>query len=306
MFSVTDAAFAGFQVIRRNPMTLVWWTGVALIFSIASAALMVLVAGDALQTLSSADSSNPDFEGMMSAYARLAPVFLILLPVSLLYYGVFAAGVSRAVLRPEDPRFGFLRLGGAEFTQTLLILVLGLILFAGYIGFLIVGFLATMLITMLFALLGSVGSMIGAALGVVVMLVIFVGGELALWTRFSLASPQTFATGSFNLGGSWGLTKKPFWPMFGAYVLAFIVAGLIALLLYGAFAGAVFVAGGWTAVVQAFGPDMTSVEGLLKPTTMIYYLIAAVASSLMGIIGGSPAAYIYDQLTGSRQQEVFA
>lgn len=299
MFSVTDAAFTGFRVVRSHPGMLPWWTGLNLVISVITLAIMIGMAGSALQDIQSMDQANPDVSLLLDAYARMGPAYLLILVVSLLFYGVLYAAANRAVLTPEDSRMGYLRFGGVEVRQALLLLVISLIMFGIYLGSAVVG-------GVVMAILSGVGGRGGAAFGVFLMAAIIISSVVFFGVKLSLSNAQTFATGRFNVFGSWSLTKGRFWPILGVYVIAAILVVIIYALILGVFAGVVFVSGGMPAVTQIFAPDTSSFEAFISPATIAYYILAAATGALTTPIWLAPAPFIYQQVARSGADEVFA
>jgi len=299
MFSVSDAAFTGFRVVRAKPVILGWWTGLNLLFSVISALVLVGLGGTALNDLRTLDQANPDLAAMGAIYGRLGPAYLILIVLSLIYYGVVYAAANRAVLQPDESRMGYLRFGGEEMKQGLLIFVLGLVFFGAYMALGIGG-------AILMAIFSAIGGTFGVILGVTLMIVIVLGGLIFLGVKLSLSSAQTFATGKFNVFGSWALTKGRFWPLLGSYVIAAIMVVIVYALIVGVFAGVVFVSGGMPALTSIFSPDTSSFGTFLTPTTLGYYVISALVGALALPLWLTPAPWIYSQIAQPKTAEVFA
>lgn len=298
MFSVTDAAFTGFRVVRNHPAMVLWWTLANLVLSVFSVVVMVSLAGTALRDIQMIDQANPDMALLLDAYARLAPAYLILLVVSLLYYGVLYAAANRAVFSPQDSRFGYLRFGGAEIQQVLLMLVVGLLIFGVYIAAAIVG-------GIVMAILSMGGGAAGAAIGVFLMIAIIFSTLAFFSVKLSLSSAQTFRTGKFNIFGSWALTKGRFWPILGVYLIAGILMLIVYALILGVFAGIVFASGGMPALMGVFAPDTTSFAGFLQPATVAYYVLVAGVGAMTLPVWLTPGAWIYNQIAQPSAADVF-
>lgn len=299
MFSVSDAAFTGFRVVRAKPVILGWWTGLNLLFAVISAVVLVGLGGAALNDLRTLDQANPDLAAMGAIYGRLGPAYLILILISLVYYGIVYAAANRAVLQPDESRMGYLRFGGEEMKQALLIFVLGLVFFGAYMALGIGG-------AILMAIFSAIGGTFGAILGVTLLLAVVVAGLVFLGVKLSLSSAQTFATGKFNVFGSWALTKGKFWPLLGSYVIAAIMVVIVYVLILGVFAGVVFVSSGMPGLTSIFSPDTSSFGSFLNPTTIGYYVISALVGALALPLWLTPASWIYSQIAQPKTAEVFA
>ena len=66
-FSVTNAAFEGFRLTREHPRAVLAWTGVLLLLHLATSALLVGMAGPALNDFAAMDPTDPDPEAMLAA-----------------------------------------------------------------------------------------------------------------------------------------------------------------------------------------------------------------------------------------------
>lgn len=219
--SATEAAFEGFRVVRRKPTVVAWWALAYLVlfavaFALAGPSLIeVMTIAD---TMNAANPSPADMQRLGAAYAGLA----WLLPAGLLFGAVLNTAIVRAVLRPEEGRLGYLRLGADEFRvlgATLLLTLAGaaITLLAAFAAGLLVGVasLAGQAVAWL------VGLLAGAA---VLALVVF------LAIRFSLVIPATFTDKRMAFKESWRATKGVFWPLLGMAVIAVIMSIVVGLL----------------------------------------------------------------------------
>lgn len=219
--SATEAAFEGFRVVRRKPTVVAWWALAYLVlfavaFALAGPSLIeVMTIAD---TMNAANPSPADMQRLGAAYAGLA----WLLPAGLLFGAVLNTAIVRAVLRPEEGRLGYLRLGADEFRvlgATLLLTLAGaaITLLAAFAAGLLVGVasLAGQAVAWL------VGLLAGAA---VLALVVF------LAIRFSLVVPATFTEKRMAFKDSWRATKGVFWPLLGMAVIAVIMSIVVGLL----------------------------------------------------------------------------
>jgi hypothetical protein len=222
-FSATDAVFEGFRVVRRQPMTLIWWT----LFYMATFAVAMVLLGEnlirlvsALEALETVGNPTPeDFAPVLQIYMS---VFAVVLPVSLIAAAVVYAAVSRAVLRPEASRFGYLRIGRDELRVLVVIVVTSL--------------LFMLLSGGLFAVAGFIGGTAQAAgapwLWLVAVLVGLAAIVAAIWlaVRLCLAVPITLMEGRIAIVDSFRMTKGRFWPLFGMAVMAGVMSLVVGLL----------------------------------------------------------------------------
>ncbi len=298
-FSASDAAFSGFALARSKPRVFLVWSLVLLAISVVTSTVTILTAGQAIMDMQAASQSS-DPEVAMRSLATLAPFYLVALVFTLLYYGVATAAVNRMVLRPEEDRNAFIRLGGDEMRMILVMVVLWLIGVAATVG-------AVLLTSILAGVAGAAG---GAAAGVIVGILAglaSVAAVLLVSIRLSLALPQSFATGKVNIFGSWALTKGRFWPILGAYLLAIILLIVAYLLTFALMAVlALGLGGGLSGVTSLFEPDMTTLAAFFSPAMIIYTVLGSFLSALALMVMYAPAATIYRDIAQPATAEVFS
>jgi len=286
-FSASDAATTGFRLVGA-----------------ISTVLLVGMAGPAMNQLQSMSAGSQDPAASIKALQQLAPVYVLMLPISLVIYGVIYAAMNRIVLRPEDSRFGYLRLGADELRQVGVLVLIFLIMVAVYI--------VSLILAVVFgAIIGGVAAVAGgpnataavSALAVIIAMLGVLAAIMFVGTKLSLASPMTFATGKIDLFGSWALTKGRFWPIFGTYFLAFILmllTGLLAMLIIGAIMAAI--AGAQGAMAMFMKPDMSSVTTYFSPARIVYLVLVSAFTALFLPIWLTPPAAIYRSLTAGRDR----
>ena len=219
--SATEAAFEGFRVVRRKPTVVAWWALAYLVlfavaFALAGPSLIeVMTIAD---TMNAANPSPADMQRLGAAYAGLA----WLLPAGLLFGAVLNTAIVRAVLRPEEGRLGYLRLGADEFRVLGATLLLTL---AGAAITLLAAFAAGLLVGLASFAGQAVAWLVGLLAGAAVLaLVVF------LAIRFSLVIPATFTDKRMAFKESWRATKGVFWPLLGMAVIAVIMSIVVGLL----------------------------------------------------------------------------
>ncbi|WP_420137708.1 hypothetical protein [Sphingomonas sp.] len=188
------------------------WTAILFVASLLSGALFmgpIYVAR--LQALQNGISPAP----AIGSFVLIGLLFILLITV-------LWAAVFRAVMRPEERSFAYLRLGMDELRLLAAVLI---IMVGGYLVFLILA-----------VIIGFIGGIVGQAAGLSAGLAIGVLLGLALlvasiWVgvRLSVFGPLTILRRKIAIGSAWSLTRGAFWPLFGAYV----IIGLILCFVYG-------------------------------------------------------------------------
>lgn len=230
-FSATRAALEGFRLVGRRPVSILVW---AIFYTLVSAALIAAalmflgstVVGDIIR-----NHHNPEWahnynvespEELWALFGGMAVGAAVLIPAIIVLSVVQLCAVFRAVLRPNDRGFAYLRFGGDELRQIGLMILMTL-----FYGLLAGGFVAALVFGLKTA---DLDDGLKAAIGIGGGIAFFVL-MLLLSIRLSLAQPMTFDQRRIRFFGSWGLTKGKFWPLLGMYILA----GIFTMIVY--FAG---------------------------------------------------------------------
>jgi hypothetical protein len=299
-FSATDAALSGFRLVREHLKTVGIWAVLMTIASLIVSIITIKLAGPqmtAMMELSAEPSSDP--QATLKAMEGMGPLFLFSAVYSLVIYSILLAGVNRLVLRPLDSAGAFLRIGADELRQAAVLILVNLILLAAYFGLVIVA-----------GVFIGIGIAVGgAATGVILGVVLFAGVLAAmvfLAVRLSFAGVLTFDTRKLSIRDSWDLTKGRFWPLFGAYFVALVLAIVVyaLLLVIIAVVGATL-GGGLSAMADAFNPDMSSLATFFTPAGIVRTAFSGVLSILVLLIVFAPAPTIYTQLKGRDVSETF-
>lgn len=289
-FSATDAALGGFGLARNNPRTILMWSLVAFVSSLASFAVMTLLSGGAFAEFRTLGESNPESVNpgdIMAIYAKMAPAYGASILVSLVTNGLLNASAARLVLNPSDTRgFGYVQFGADELRQILLAVVLNLIFFGLWIA---VGVLAG---------LGYAvgGAALSALLGLLGFLVALFA-SIFLAVRLSLSSAATYAERRLAIREAWRLSKGRFWPLLGTYILAGVLGVLVVLLVLAIAMVVIMLTFGMAAAGGAMSPTFESLGALFTPASLIYFALLSFGSALGYLIFLTPAPSIYKQLT---------
>ncbi|MHB8529859.1 MAG: hypothetical protein ACYC8V_10160 [Caulobacteraceae bacterium] len=308
-FSVPDAALCGFRVVRERPKAVVLWAILQIMVSVPFGIAMVSLYGPVIMKLkAAAPASRRDPAEVFGLIAQIAPMYLLSLAFFLVVYAVVLAAMNRAVMRPNDDDFGYLRLGGDEVRQFLLLVLTTLVMAAAYVVAVVAAGLIGTAAGAIYGLAAGGAVQARAVLMVAVMAVVVVAAMAALAVRLSLASPMTFASGRVALFGAWRLSRGRFWPILRTYLLVALMVLLVYALGYAVILATAAAAGGGVgALTGLFFPDLASLQTFLSPARWIELVLHGVLSALIWPLLFTPAAFIYRSLAGAgRVAEVFA
>ncbi|SFK26305.1 hypothetical protein [Caulobacter sp. UNC279MFTsu5.1] len=311
-FKVTEAAFEGFRLIRREPRTIVIWAVFSLVASVALLAAMIA-------------SGFSRFMGVSAAQGTMTPEALtgflvgevIAIGGAILIASVMGAAVYRAILRPAEAPLTRLRLGGDELRLVLLSLIMGVV----FTGLLIALVIPVALVSTVIGFAGLAGpgggeSGVGAMAGVVLLvlfsyLLVF-AGLVFFAVRLSLAGVMTFAERRLRVFESWRLTKGRFWRLLGCYSLTVALMLPIYMVMMTVYFAVAFAFSGGD-VGRAMGeiaqPDMTSLAAYFSPARIVYLVLAGAVGGVLNAVMYAPAAAVYRAIADTRpenQAEVFS
>lgn len=299
-FSATESAFEGFRIVRRSPMTIVFW---ALAY-LAVIAAFVFLAGnnlpaflEAAETLDGATEPTP--EQMLPFFQAYAAMVGPMLPISIVLGAMLNAAVARAVVRPSESALGYLRIGMDELRVFVVTLVLGII----------IGLLAVVALFVMAAVVGGLALAFGgdnpgpAILIGIACYVLWFAFIIWLSVRFSLAVPITVAERRFAIFDSWGMTKGHVWSLIGMTILAFVLAIVVQILIsVVALPIVYFATDGFSALGQIEGMTPMEVFQTMAPLGITVVIVSTVLSALQLAIMYAPYASAYMGLTGGRVQ----
>jgi hypothetical protein len=296
-FSASDAAFSGFRVVAERPWVVAIWAALQFVVSLAFNLFVAVSAGSAFTKLAQLSLQPPtqDPAAVLDLFRQVAPTYLVLMAGGLVLNAVLYAAMNRAVLRPQESRFGYLRLATDELRQLgLFALIAGLAL-AAYLAFVVFAAVVIVLIALV------VGDGAALALGIAVLLPALICAFIFFAVRLSLASPMTFVTRRIDLRAAWAMTRGRFWPLLGAYFIAFVLSAVVVVLSFAiAVAVVAVVGGGMGAVGAVFDGQVGAVAQIVTPTRLAYLAVSAIGQALIWPVTMTPPAAIYRVLSGSR------
>jgi hypothetical protein len=291
-FSIQDAAFTGFGVVRQRWRFLAVWAGLALVASVLLTVSIISVAGPEMMILQSLSASaRPDPAAVVPILVRLGPLYLVLIPCTLVFNGVLLAAMNRAVLRPNDHKLAYLAVGPDEFRQMGLLVLI-------FIAFTIVYIVLMIGLIIAAALFASVLHVSAAVVGLAVALFGF-AGMVWLAVRLSLASALTFESRRVTMFGSWALTKGRFWPIFGTYVLVLALAAVIFLLTWVVILAVVALATGGNLAAAVAPSDFRSLGSYFTVAKLVQLVLGAGVSALLWPVILTPPAAILRHIIAS-------
>jgi len=292
-FPATDCAFEGFRLTRRAPVAVLSWAAAYAVFI----GLMFLLVGPHFVTVLSVitemqaqgqtEPSPEDVERLAQAYGVIIGWAM---PLGLLFSAVISTAIARSVIRPEDRKFGYLRVGKDELRVLGASLLVSLIMFA-------VTFAGFMVVTV-----ATAGAMALPALWLVVVLLSLAIIGLLIWlsVRLSLVVPSTFAEGRIMVKPAFAMTgKKVFWPLLGTAIIAGIMAMLVGLLGSAVAAPLSLMVGGSEQLVAMQGASVPSLLSALGPMLAVSLVVQAVLSAAQIVIMYAPFSAAYLQLKGA-------
>jgi hypothetical protein len=288
--AVTDTAFTGFRVVREHPSAVLFWTLASLIFSLAISGAFLAAGGKIIDppTLQ-ADPSQT--QALLAQLAGLAPAILATAAVALVVNCIAYGAMNRAILRPQEDRFGFLRLGMDELRLLGAMVLLAIIFLSVYFGLVVIVALCAGL-----AALG--GKVVGIVVGAItVATAICLIAIMAV--RLSLVLASTFDTGKISLGASWALTRGRFWPILGTYFLATALTAVVVLLAWLVEMGVGALVLG-SRLPEFLTGQPQNIGELFTPVCLLRITLGAVTSALIWPLTLTPSPAVYKQLIAAR------
>ena len=261
-FSWAQAAFAGFEMLRREPRVVLFWSLVSLVLTMTQQ--VIAVNAEILR--------NADALSLAALMLGLAGGLISIGTVA-----IFSAAVYRAVLLPREESRARMRLGRDEVRLALVWLVQMLLMMFPFLALVVPIVMATAATAT-----ATATPFVTVAAFLVALLV---GGLLV--ARLSIAAPMSLMEGRWSLPAAWRLTRGRAWKIAGVYLtVLFAVAATYWTwrVLYGL-------------LVHAMGGEF-SVAALFEPSTLIFTILSAGLNAAGAAVLYAPAALIYRDLKG--------
>jgi hypothetical protein len=301
-FSASDAAFTGFRIVAQRPWAVGIWAALQFVVSLGLNLFVAYSAGSKFAQLAQLSLQPPsqDPTAVLNLFSQVAPTYLVLLIIGLVLNAVLYAAMNRAVLRPSESRFGYLRLASDELRQLGLFAIFTVLALAAYFLMVIAAAIVIVIISL------AAGEGVALGLGLAVLLPAVICAFIFLAVRLSLASPLTFDTHRISIVAAWRITRGRFWRLLGAYLIAFALSAIVVVLTFAIALAAVAVAGGGVgALGTTFQSGVGSPGDILTPGRLAYLAVFAIGQALIWPVTMSPPAAIYRALTPTTTSRVF-
>ena len=306
--SVGAAIGAGFELIRRRPISVLVWgavvVGLQLLALALFAPLYVAVYGAVLQGM--ANGGAPDVSALTSPQVRsLQGLSQLYNLVQLLVTAVVYCAVFRAVLHPERSAFAYLRIGAPEFFLVVLIIAAFIALFVG----LLILIIPTSIAIGVVVAMTHGGGAAALILLPIIMLAIVVAA-IFIGLRFAFVGPMMVEDGKFHLFESWTLTRGRVLSLFLVGLSLFAIFILIDIVLLAVLlaAGAVEVQslGGLAQAMTQLRASPMALAGKLAPLIAAVAVVQIPIAGCLMAIGAAPWARAYRDLLPPGAAQVFA
>jgi len=253
------------RFVRVNLGAVAVWSAIIFAMGLLSMVLMAPFYQAQMAAAEGGTPQMPNFGGFFLAMLLMLVGFVILW-----------AAVFRAVLRPEQKGFFYLRVGMDELRLFATVLV---VFVGGYIAVV----LASVIVTMLVAVLGRViAGEAGAGIAAILSMIVIFCAILWAAIRVSPCGPLTVYRQKVVIGPAWRLTRGVFWRLLGAYLLLAIMLMVIYLIMFAVQFG-------------ASGADMARPDSVLRAIQAMQaggnMGQRVLNAALSGIVGGIALAF---------------
>jgi hypothetical protein len=300
--AITQAAFAGFGILRRKPwVPLVW----SLLYAAVLTTLIVILGGAfirAVGKLITLGHKPPPIDVVMSLVGGILGGYLLMILVFWLIGAVINMAVVRAVMAPEAGAFAYLRLGRAELWLMLANFVLSIL-------YTMVSTAMAIPVTLVSAFAMSMAPHAAPFVSLPIQLTTW---AVTIWLglRFSMVAPMIFADGRFRLFESWTFTRGHVGRLFQVgLVITFVTIGVY-LVLAGiglAVGFPMFTQLASSMTAQAFfSQTPAEVWRNVSPFLAVYVILIWIGSTVIFPLFFAPWPEVYRQLKGGELAATFS
>jgi hypothetical protein len=292
MLNIGTILGGAFGLVKRRPIAVAVWGA---LYFIGLLGFMIVMQPMFQAQAAMAGGADPA-AAMAAMPAMLGRLLLVELGIFILFIILFTA-TQRAVLRPEQAGFAYIRLGMDELRMLGLSLLL-LIIF--YAVTLVVG----ILVGLVMGLALSGGGSGGGAAAAVLLTILFTCAILVfgIWfqVRVSLMFPLILIRGQIALGEGWRLSRGRFWTLFGAYLiiilLLFVLWSAVASVTMGPYFAELMQSGGKPEAVQAAAQhQMMRQFGSFNASAILGWVLMAITGGLgLALYGGATATAAHE------------
>ncbi|WP_137865097.1 MULTISPECIES: hypothetical protein [unclassified Sphingomonas] len=268
MASVSSILGGAFGLLRERPGAVAIWAITYCVGSLAISLVMgLLMFGTMMPSSADAGAALSVWAGPMFSLMLLLYLCLLLLVV------VLMNAVFRAMLRPQEGGFAFMRLGMDEFRMLGLVVLVCIGVFAAVL----IGELLLLLLIMVIGF--ALGA--GAISGVISFLLFLAFLCAVVWVevRISLIFPLSFHRRRMSIDAAWELTRGHFWLLFACYFLIGLIFVVATGIVMSAVMGDYFVA-----LYQAHG-DQEQLRLAAEAFAAKQFAMPLVTKILFGVVG---------------------
>lgn len=289
----------GFRTIRDRPLAVAVWALIYLLLFVPAMLLMRPFMDAQMRPV------GGDPRAQIAAMGALVGPFLLYFALMLIVYVILFAAAQRAVLKPEQHRFFYLRLGMDELRLLALTILFTLIFYVAIFALMF----ALIALTVAVIRLGSIG------LNVLMAFIDFLAAvAFTAWyyMRFGLAFPLTLMRGKIIIGEAWRISRGRFWALFGAslviLVILFVCWVVVSTLTNGAYFAEIAQNAGNPVAIQRAEQAQVARQFSFSGMAIVTWVLGGILGALTVTLWGGAAATAVQQLTFDREKiaETFA
>jgi hypothetical protein len=301
--AVTQAAFAGFGILRRKPWAPLVWS---LLYAGILGGLVIYLGGAFIQAIGKLitlrNGAAPPVDMIFALMGSILGGYFLALIAFWVLGAVINMAVVRAVLEPEASAFAYLRLGAVELWLML----------ANFVLFILYTIVSTAMAIPVALVSVAALSMSKDVAPFVTLPFQLVTWAVTIWLglRFCMVAPMIFSDRKFRLFESWSFTRGRAARLFlvGLVMVLVTAAIYLALAAVGLAIGVPMfsqVANSITA--QAFfSQTPAQVWRQVEPFLVLYIVLVWIGSTVLFPLFFAPWPYVYRQLRGGELAATFS